>query len=251
MECPKAALFDLDNTLAEPFRPVSDEMAASLSKVLALLPTSIMSAASFERIEMEVLSRLGKIDFSRLTLFTANAGEAFRFEMNHWRPLYRFEFTDAQLVEIRSAIEAALRETKVLDGARLYGEQFIDYKGYFAFTSLGIGAPVDERKAWDPDRSKRDVLLVAIQKKLPEFDVYIGGSTSIDVTLRGINKSYGIEWLSRELGIPASEMLYVGDALYEHGNDHVVIKTGARTRQTSGPEETLSIIDEVLAACEA
>ena len=43
----------------------------------------------------------------------------------------------------------------------------------------------------------------------------MGGATSTDVTRKGINKSYGIEWLSKRLDIPAREMFYVGDALFE------------------------------------
>jgi phosphomannomutase len=252
MQCPKVAIFDLDNTLAEPFTPVSDDMAAAFSKVMGRLPTSIMSAASLERIELEVLSKLsGDVDMTNLTLFTANAGQSFAFEKNHWRSEYSFEFTDAQLKRIRTGLEESLAETNVLEGTQIYGEQYIDYKGYFAFTALGVGAPVAERRAWDPEFSKRKILRARVQEKLPEFDVYIGGSTSIDITLKDVNKSYGIKWLSERLGIPPSDMLYVGDALYENGNDYVVIKTGIQTRQTKNPEETLSIANELLAACSA
>lgn len=252
MECPKIALFDLDNTLSEPFRPISNEMSVSFARVMAYLPTSIMSAANLDRIEIEVLSRLDAgVDLSRLTLFTANAGQCFAFEKNHWKSRYSFEFTDEQLARIRSTLEESIRETGVLEGTKPYGEQYIDYKGYFAFTALGVGAPVEERKKWDPDFTKRSVIRDSVASKLPEFDVYIGGSTSIDITLKGISKAYGIRWLSKQLGIPASDMLYVGDALYEGGNDEVVVATGISVRQTSGPQETLSIIDELLSACVA
>jgi len=249
MQHPKAALFDLDNTLAEPYQPLSDKIAASFARLPALLPTAIMSAASLERIQRDVLPRLPEECAERLTLFTANAGQAFVCNNGAWEAQYRFEFSDDQLAKIESAIKASLTETGVTENITIYGNQFIDYKGYFAFTALGIGAPVEERKSWDADFLKRVKLRAAVAQKLPEFDVYIGGSTSIDVTLKGVNKSYGIAWLSKALGIPASDMLYVGDALYENGNDFVVIQTGVQTRQTSGPEETLSIIDEILTVC--
>ncbi|HTR18863.1 MAG TPA: HAD-IIB family hydrolase [Candidatus Paceibacterota bacterium] len=250
MECPKVALFDLDNTLAEPFRPVSDAIAEAFGRLITTLPISIMTAASLERIQVEVLSRLsGDTDFSRLTLFTSNAGQSFAFDVDHWQEQYHFEFTDAQLQQIRAAIEEAIRETNALANTKVYGEQFIDYRGYFAFTALGIGAPVAERRAWDPDFSRRRKLQATVARKLPEFDVYIGGSTSIDVTLKGISKAYGIEWLSKRLNMAPADMLYVGDALYEGGNDFVVIKTGVRTKATSGPEETLGIINQLIAAC--
>ena len=49
--------------------------------------------------------------------------------------------------------------------------------------------------------------------------------------------------------VDTSEMLYVGDALYEGGNDYVVVPTGIRTMQTKGPSDTARIIDELLEAC--
>ena len=77
----------------------------------------------------------------------------------------------------------------------------------------------------------------------------MGGMTTVDITHKGINKAYGVRWLSEKLGIPAGEMLYVGDALFEGGNDIVVIPTGIQTRSVSGPPETLAVIEELLKAC--
>jgi hypothetical protein len=90
-----------------------------------------------------------------------------------------------------------------------------------------------------------------LDPQLPECEVLLGGATTIDITKRGVDKSYGVTWLSKHLNIPTLEMLYVGDALYEGGNDHVVIKTGIQTRAVSGPPETVQVLDELLAACAA
>ena len=81
---------------------------------------------------------------------------------------------------------------------------------------------------------------------MPDVEVLIGGMTTIDVTKKGIDKSYGVLWLSKHLNIPVAEMLYVGDALYPGGNDAVVIPTGIQTHITSGPGETTLIIDRLL-----
>ncbi len=72
------------------------------------------------------------------------------------------------------------------------------------------------------------------------------GSTSIDVTRRGLTKAYGVRKLSEHLDIPISNMLYIGDALFPGGNDEVVKETSIETRATSSPEETARIIEEVL-----
>ena len=59
----------------------------------------------------------------------------------------------------------------------------------------------------------------AAQKELPDLSVNIGGSTSIDVTRKGVDKAYGIEKLAEASGIAKSEMLFMGDAVYPGGND--------------------------------
>ena len=46
-----------------------------------------------------------------------------------------------------------------------------------------------------------------------------------------------------------ADMIYVGDALYEGGNDTVVIPTGVHARSVSGPAGTETLIDEMLAEC--
>ena len=44
----------------------------------------------------------------------------------------------------------------------------------------------------------------AAQKELPDLSVNIGGSTSIDVTRKGVDKAYGIEKLVEHSGISPS-----------------------------------------------
>lgn len=58
---------------------------------------------------------------------------------------------------------------------------------------------------------KKAALRDAVQPDVPELDVRGGGSTSVDITTRGIDKAYGMGKLVEETGIPASEMLFIGD----------------------------------------
>ena len=99
------------------------------------------------------------------------------------------------------------------------------------------------------DKTKRTALKKTLEEKIPEFEILIGGRTTIDITKKGINKSHGVRWLARQLNVEPREMLYVGDALYRGGNDSVVIPTGVETLATSGPLETEGIIDELYEVC--
>ncbi len=249
MQCPKAVVFDLDNTLADPHCPVSEEMAARLERVIAHMPVAVMSAASLERIEQDVVARLRKTDLARLSLFAANAAQAYTYRDGAWHAQYRHGFTDQDRPVIKSVLEEVAKELGILEHRAPYGAQFIDYEGYLAFTALGIDAPVEERRRWDPNGEKRKKMQSLLQEKLPDVDIFIGGLTTIDITPKGINKSHGVMWYAQTLGILPQDMLYVGDALYEGGNDAAVLPTGIQTRATSGPSETLAIIEDLLAAC--
>lgn len=248
METPRAIIFDLDNTLAEPFTAPRPDMAQKFEALLGLMPLAVMSAASFERMQQTLLSSLSpSLDYSKLLLFTANAAQCFHCTEGEWKSLYEFAFNDEQRARIHTALEEAVQATGTLSDHTIYSEQFIDYKGYLAFTALGLGAPEEERKRWDPNQKKRQAIRSILIEKLPEFDVYIGGLTTIDITLKGINKAYGVRWYAEHLGLSPADMLYVGDALYEGGNDAVVEETGIQTRKVAGPSETTVVLDELLA----
>jgi hydroxymethylpyrimidine pyrophosphatase-like HAD family hydrolase len=149
---------------------------------------------------------------------------------------------------IKAAIKEAIEETGLIDlSIDSHGER-IEHRGSsVALSALGQTAPLAEKLLWDPERTKRPILREAIARRLVNYDVRTGGSTSFDVTKPGLNKAYGVRKLSEYLSIPISDMLYIGDALFPGGNDEVVKETGIETRQTSGPDETARIIEGLLA----
>jgi phosphomannomutase len=250
MECPRAAVFDLDDTLAESFEAPRPEMIGRLKRLLDAMPVAIITGRDFGRIEPGFLPELvAKSRTDRLFVFAESSTICCMWNSGAWTEIYGFELTPAERAAIREGLEASIVETHILDGLPRFGEQFVEKRAQTAFAMLGLGVPTDLKYSWDPGNEKRETLRQAVAEKLPDFEVLLGGATSIDVTKKGMNKSYGIRWLSERLDIPPSEMCYVGDALFEGGNDFVVIPTGIVTRSVSGPKETLHVIDELLAAC--
>jgi hydroxymethylpyrimidine pyrophosphatase-like HAD family hydrolase len=122
-----------------------------------------------------------------------------------------------------------------------------DRESQITFSALGQRAPLDAKKNWDPDFSKRKKIKALLDPVLPDFSVRLGGSTSIDVTLPGIDKAYGIRKLRDISGIPIREMLYVGDALFPGGNDAPARETGVVCIQVRDPDETKRVIETVIA----
>ncbi len=252
MDCPRAVFFDLDDTLAESFHAPSSQALAGVARLLEHMPVSIISGATFLRMQKQFLSALeSHAHADRLYIFATSAAQAYHFNSGAWKQLYDLALDDAARARIKNAIAEAVDSLEILHGIPHYGEQTIDKGSQIAYTHVGVDAPKAVKDSWDPDGSKRQLLWKTLTQSLPEFEVLMGGVTTIDITLKDINKSHGVLWLSKELAIPTQEMLYVGDALYPGGNDAVVIPTGIQTLSVSGPAETEKIIDELLTACSA
>jgi len=249
-KCPHAVLFDLDNTVAESFQPPAPEVAKGLRELLKRMPVAIMSGASFERMEKDLLSALPRnADLSRLYLFSDTAAQCYAYEAGAWQSVYKIAFAKEEYEKIMQACKEAIRETGVLQDAPCWGALFLARDTQITFSGLGVDAPSDVKREWDKDSSKRAKLKRALDEKLEGLDIRISGRTAIDITRTGIDKAYGVRWLAKHLGFAPSEMLFVGDALFPGGNDAIVIPTGIQTIEVAGPHETAEVMGKVLAAC--
>ena len=250
MELPRAVFFDLDNTLAESFTTPSNEMFQKLTELLPRTPVAVVSAANFDRLSTVIIEHLPSEHFHNLYLFPLNGTAGYQHANDSWNQEYYQELLPVDRSLIRVAVIEALEATGIADPAQAKGELFIDRGTMIAFTALGFDAPKEEKVAWDPDRLKRQLLFDYLLGHHPELfervDVAFGGRTGLDFTRKGVNKAYAVNWLARNLNSMPSDMLFIGDALYEGGNDAVVIQTGIKTHHVQNPQETLEYLNQLL-----
>ncbi|MFA7309629.1 MAG: HAD-IIB family hydrolase [Candidatus Paceibacterota bacterium] len=251
MQCPKVAVFDVDDTLAESFQAPKPEMLLRLARLLECIPVAIISGAGFSRINDGFLVPLEKTPHIRRLIVLPNSSAQAYTWADGWNEEYNLSLSADEKRQIKIAFAQASEDLPLIHDTKQYGERIADREAQIAFTVVGLDAPQDIKMGWDPGAAKRRIIRDYLLKKLPEFDIRTGGASTIDVTHRGINKSYGVRWLSEKLKISPGDMLYVGDALYEGGNDAVVISTGIQTRSVTGPAETAIVIDELLSVCRA
>ena len=119
-----------------------------------------------------------------------------------------------------------------------YGREIQDRDSEITYSALGENAPLELKHAWDPNYSKRVALHKILMERLPEFEVKIGGTTSIDITTKGMDKAFGMQILLDYFKINKEDILFFGDAVYENGNDYAVYLIGIDTIRVTGPEET-------------
>lgn len=239
--------FDLDDTLAASKSPIPPGVADALLRLLDAAEVCVISGGQWGQFTGQVLAHLPAEDaqLSRLHLMPTCGTRYLRHDGEKWRSVYSRPLSDGERAR---AIEALTTEARRLGlwETETWGEVVEDRESQITFSALGQAAPVDAKRAWDPDGSKRSALVAAVAPLLPDLEVRSGGSTSVDITRKGIDKAYGMQQLSRETGIELADMLFVGDRLDPEGNDYPVKALGVPCVATSGPEETIRIIDEFL-----
>jgi len=240
-------VFDLDGTLAASKSAIDPEMATLLTALLAEAKVAIISGGAFPQFQTQVLAHLPDHDrFGNLSLLPTCGTRFFRYT-DDWQKLYSEDLSAPQKQQIITALNAAVASAGFA-AKHVWGETIEDRESQITYSALGQQAPLDEKKTWDPDFAKRKKIQAILDGSLPDFSVRLGGSTSIDVTLPGIDKAYGIRKLRDVLAVPIAAMIYVGDALFPGGNDYPARETGAVCIQVRDPEETKRVI-EAINAC--
>lgn len=239
-------VFDLDGTLAESKAAIDAEMAAILSKLLAVAYVAIISGGDWPQFEKQVLSYLpDKKLFKKLSILPTCGTKYYQYN-KVWKELYAENFTDEQKHIIINSLNKAV-EASGFKAAKTWGEQIEDRGSQITFSALGQKAPLPQKKKWDPNFAKRKTIKTELDKTLSAFSVNLGGATSIDITKPGIDKAYGIRKLKKVLDVKIAEMIFIGDALFEGGNDYPARTTGVDCIQVRDPEETKRVIEGITA----
>lgn len=236
--------FDLDDTLTESKSPMEPEMADALRDLLELRPVCIISGGRFEQFDAQVLSKLPSgTNLADLHLMPTCGTRYLRFRDGNWVEVYAHDLTAAEKDAAIASLERRAKELSLWEtDGRLRGDRIEDRGSQITFSALGQRALVADKKAWDPDGAKREALRAAVAADLPNLEVRAGGSTSIDITRRGIDKAYGMASLAEQSGFPIERMLFIGDRLEPGGNDHPVIELGVPVRAVTGPHDTIHLV---------
>ena len=245
----KLIVFDLDGTLAESKSSIDGEMAKLLNSLLGIVKVSIISGGAWSQFEKQVLAHLSHDERLKNLSLLPTCGTKFYQYDSKWEQLYSEDFTDAEKQKIVGSLKKAM-ESSEGEVEKIWGDVIEDRGSQITFSALGQAAPLEEKKKWDPDFTKRKRMKAVLDKLIPEFSVRLGGSTSIDVTKHGIDKAYGIRKLRDILGIPIPKMIFIGDAVFPGGNDYPAKEAGALSIEVKDPHETKRVIETIIACLE-
>lgn len=243
----KAVIFDLDDTLAPSKSPLDPSMATALVSLLQRLPVCIISGGRFEQFQTQVLDQLTAPEqtLSRLHLMPTCGTRYYSRQQGAWSQVYSEDLSAAEKARIIQVLEETSRKLGYWE-EHPRGELIEDRGSQVTYSALGQAAQLGAKAAWDPDGTKKSLLAAHATPLLPDFEVRGGGSTSIDVTRKGIDKAYGVRKLMIQINVTPEELLFVGDRLDEGGNDYPVLAMGVPCVPVTNWRDTLIVITQFI-----
>jgi phosphomannomutase len=245
----KTIVLDLGGTLTVSKDSLDDEMLTLISKLLSSHNVAIISGASWKQVSKQIngLLTLDQGLLNNLYLLPASGGSLYQSWPRYgWVAAYQHKLATRDVERINNAFEESIVESAFETPQKLWGKQFENCDSKITFAALGQKAPLEVKEKWDVDGNKRRVLVEALRKKLQSYDVRIAGMNSIDVSLKGINKKYGIDELMKRLHVSKDDVVYVGDSIFKGGSDYAAIEMGLNNVSVRDPEDTKVWIRNVL-----
>lgn len=213
----KLIAFDLDGTLTQHRTKLGPENRAVLEKLSKKYKLIMIGAGACMRI------------FGQMNEFPIDIVGNYGMQISR----YNHETKTLDIVETACVEPDRERTERICAGFReKYG--FTEYagdavefhaSGMITFPLLGTKANIEDKLAFDPDRSRRKVFYQEVVDAFPDYTVFIGGSSSFDLAPLPYNKLGALNRYCEENGITHADILFCGDDYGVGGNDEQVYKS--------------------------
>src|SRR3989344_1251746 len=276
-------VFDLDGTLAESKVNIDSEMGGLLAQLLERGKVAIIGGAKFEQMRSQLPENINKN--SNLFLLPLDGGSFYTYpstssldsardksgqvqdnnwpgsrtsgssadseipevSLPGWHEMYSHKLSDDEVKKIKDSFEKVFEEIGYIQSSKIYGEIIENRGGQVTFSPLGQHAPLEKKEKWAKENNDVRVKIESkVKGYLPEMEVKIAGLTSIDVTLKGIDKKFGIEQIIKHLGVKAEDILFFGDAIEPDENDYPALESGVVCYKVNSVQDTKDAIKHLL-----
>ena len=252
----KLIAFDLDGTLAPSKSHFDNRMVTLFNRLLENFDVCVISGAKYELFQTQFLTQITSDPalLGRLHLLPTTGTRYYRFVDGNWQQQYAEDFTPGDKTKIIKALEDGWAEAGE-PIRKTYGPTIEDRESQITLSPLGqevVAMLGDEgvrvKESWDPDMQKRMKVRDVVAQRLPDFSVNVAGLTSIDVTIPGVDKAYGINKLMEQTGFAKEDILFMGDKIMPGGNDYPVQQMGIDCIAVERWEDTAYAIEGIVSA---
>tara|TARA_Y100001938_G_C8101510_1_gene442117 strand:+ start:9689 stop:10501 length:813 start_codon:yes stop_codon:yes gene_type:complete len=261
-------LFDMDGTLTPARKAMKPNMLDALADLAKVADIGIVSGSPYEYIKEQcniMFEGYNELWLQDVVIMPCNGTQKYVWKDNKWQ-----QHSDLDMREFigDSVYHELLRELILEQHTCSINSRYMNYPlvGHFIsyrqsmvnWCPVGRAASHDDRDQFieaDSIYKIRESALrrLKLNKRLGTYlEFALGGHTSIDIYPHGWDKTYALKHYS-----PAKTIWFVGDrCLQEAGNDKPLydkinsIKPNSAF-QTSGPEQTLDLIKDIIKQIES
>lgn len=210
----KVVAMDLDGTLSQHKQPLPAANRAALGRLS----------------EKYTLLMVGAGDASRI--FRQMEGYPVNIIGNYGLQYAKYNKNTGNLDVVRemifpfdkASVERAVWAFRKKHGFEKFSGESVEYhaSGCITIPLLGTKAELKDKLAFDPDRKKRRAVYGEVTAAFPDYNVFVGGSSSFDMAPKPYNKYHALDEYCRERGLEHENVVYIGDDYGLGGNDECV-----------------------------
>lgn len=247
----KIIAFDLDGTLALSKQILESDMANLLCQLSKKWKVAIISGGSFNQFKKQFLPSFSPTDeeaeqiYGNLILLPTSGSRRYQYDLEKKDWIITDEEGMPPMAKEKTLVilKEFIASNKYGIGSVIDGDEIIDDRvTQISMSALGQHAPLDQKNLWDPDQIKRKEIIKELAPKLPEVEINIGGTTTLDFLPKGFNKAKGLIRLLNHFGMVIEDMVFVGDSIFPGGNDYSPFEAGIECVKVDGPVQTKDLI---------
>ena len=213
----KLIAMDMDGTLTQHRTPLSDEHRAVLQQLSAKYKLLMVGAGQVSRI----FRQLGEFPIDIVGNYGMQYG------------VYNAETAAIDIVRDdtapcdRASVTKRVTELRNTYGYTAFTGDNVEFhpSGCVTIPLLGTKAAIEDKLAFDPDRSKRRAFYADVCRLFSEYTVFVGGSSSFDMAPKPYDKRYALELYCKEHGLSPDQVVFIGDDYGPGGNDESVYRS--------------------------
>lgn len=210
----KVIAFDLDGTLTQHKTKLDEETNRTLSALSDKYRLLMAGAGTCRRI------------FEQMNRFPIDIIGNYGLQYAEYNPqIHDIEVKSETVLDCdRESVEKRADIIRTTYGFTDYKGKSVEFhpSGCVTIALIGTEADIGDKLAFDPSREKRAKIYDKVVSLFPDYNVFIGGSSSFDMVPAPYNKRYALDEYCSSHGLSHDEVLYVGDDYRTGGNDSAV-----------------------------
>lgn len=206
----------------------------------------MITGGKYALLQSQVVDRLtGQANRSKLHLMPTSGTRYYRWDGRRWTLVFAHDLSDEERAKAKESLERNAREQGIWSDYA-WGERIEDRGSQITFSALGQSAPIEAKEAWDPTDEKTQTGSCGCGRTAG-IEVRPGGASSVDISQRGVDKSFAVRELADILGMEVGRIVFIGDRMEPGGNDYPAAMAGTRAVKVTGPADTVRLCDEIVA----